>query len=95
MNITCNMYFENYLGGICKADCEHCFGDKEIYECMQDVEFPGIINSVKFRCKKGEWFWKTKESEVNVALRNCGNKEFSISKEFFEKYFTDKFYIDI
>lgn len=91
MNITCNIYFENYLGGRCKADCEHCFGDREIYECVKDVEFPGVIDSVTFRCKKGEWFWIIKENKNNVALRNCGNKEFSISKDFFKKYFTDIF----
>lgn len=95
MNIACNIYFENYLGGRCKADCEHCFGDKEIYECVQDLEFPGVINSVKFRCKKGEWFWITKENKTDVVLRNCGNKEFRISKEIFSKYFTDRFVVSL
>lgn len=95
MNISCKMYFENYLGGKCKYDCDHCFGDKEVYECIQDFELPGVINSVKFQCKKGEWLWKIQENEAGVVLRDCGNKEFIISHELFEKYFTDRFIVDI
>ena len=89
------MYFENYLGGKCKYDCDHCFGDKEVYECIQDFELPGVINSVKFQCKKGEWLWKIQENEAGVVLRDCWNKEFIISHELFEKYFTDRFIVDI
>ena len=93
MNIPCEIYYEKYLGDWCDNNCEHCFGDKEVYECIEDFEICGdsILDTVKI--EKGEWFWIGGKNRTHVRLLNGTNHELWLMNELFEKYFTDKFIV--
>lgn len=95
MHIPCNIYYKNYLRGRCNKKCDKCFGDKEVYECIEDFEVCGdtILDTVKI--KKGEWFWIKSKNRIYVILLNGTDHLLWIRNEFFEKYFTDRFIVDL
>lgn len=95
MYIPCEIYYEKYLGDWCDNNCEHCFGDKEVYKCIQDFEVCGESIIHKVRINKGQWFWIHTENNTHVGLRDYSDKELWISKELFKKYFTDRFVADL
>lgn len=94
MYIPCNIYYKNYLGGRCNKKCDKCFGDKEVYECIEDFEVCGdtILDTVKI--KKGEWFWIKSKNRTHVILLNGTDHLLWLVNELFEKYFTDRFIAD-
>lgn len=36
MFMSCETYYEQYLGDYCDKECEQCFGNKWIYICIED-----------------------------------------------------------
>ncbi len=84
--ISCEEYYENYLGDWCNNKCEKCFGDKEVYECIETFEICGKTVLDKITIEKREWYWIEYENDTIVTLCN-GSSTLYLSKELFKKYF--------
>ena len=87
MYITCEEYYENYLGDWCNNKCEDCFADKEIYICKENFEVTGNTLLDKVVIEKGSWWWKVYENKTHVALTCDGKHRLHIIREIFEKHF--------
>lgn len=87
MFISCETYYEQYLGDLCDKKCEQCFGDKEIYVCKENFFVTGEIILDKVKIEKGSWFWIKFENDSHVCLECGDDKELLITHEIFNKYF--------
>lgn len=70
MYMSCETYYEHYLGDNCDNKCDRCFGDKEIYICTQDFKVSGETILDEVTIKKGEWFWIHFINEDHVILKD-------------------------
>lgn len=87
MWMSCETYYEKYLGDWCSNNCEKCFGDKEIYICKKDFTVSGKTILDRIKIEEGEWFWIHSNTKDRVVLAN-GSKHFlHLSRKTFEKYF--------
>ena len=85
--ISCEDYYENYLGDWCNNKCEECFGDKEIYKCIETFEVCGKTLLDKVTIEKGEEYWIRYETNTHIGLYRGDDHILHIIKELFEKYF--------
>lgn len=87
MTISCEEYYEKYLGDSCNNKCENCFAEKEIYIVKEEFEVCGESVIHKVNIPKGSWWWIMFENTTHVCLTQGDGKELRIIKEMFDKYF--------
>lgn len=91
MFISCEDYYENVLGDWRHSNCEDCFGNKDVYVCVEDFEVCGETVLDKVKIEEGSLFWKTSEppDHSRVVLRNDTGHFLYLSKDLFVNYFKD------
>ena len=87
MIISCEDYYENYLGDWCNNKCDKCFADKELYVVQETFEVCGDTLLDKVAIEKGSWFWIKSKNNTHVILDNGGDRLLYLVHDLFEKYF--------
>ena len=86
MFVSCEEWYEKYLGDSCNHDCENCYGDKNHVFAKDEIIIVGDM-LVEHTIKKGERFWIHSESINSVILRQY-DKFFYLPKDKFIKHFS-------
>ena len=87
MYLSCEEYYEKYLGDNCNNNCEYCYGRKEIYICKKEFEVCGESVIHKIKIEKDDWYWILSENEKRVTLICDDKNRLVLTRELFEKYF--------
>ena len=87
MLISCEEYYEKYLGDNCDGKCDECFGGKEVFIVKEDFEVIGETVFHKVPIKKGDWFWIKYENQTHKCLTQGTDKDLIITHELFNKNF--------
>lgn len=87
MFMSCETYYEQYLGDYCDKECEQCFGNKWIYICIEDFFVSGETVLDEVKVKRGDWFWETFSNDNHVGLECGDGKVLRITHEMLNKYF--------
>ena len=74
MYITCEEYYEKYLGDNCDNKCHECPGNREIYICKEN--FNAGTELTPCIIKKGSWWWISHERKEYIRL--CTNESDTI-----------------
>ena len=90
MWMSCETWYEDYLGDCCNNDCAHCYGDKENIFAKDNFKIiPDSLND-PIRVHTGERFWIHDETDEKITITDDRYTDFSftVTRDFFKKHFS-------